>query len=344
MGSKKMREVVIISSFLCCLVIMIHISSYPVNGLEVGSFAHALFFLANKVLSFVVPGFLFLSGLKLMYGYGKKPFSYGVFLRKRFLKILIPYVVWYVAYYGLFRILGYVEQKTLTGHLHSFLLGDLVSPFYFVTIIVQFYLLFGVIRWLFQKLPHGIILVVVIMIQLFCLERIRVPYEDRFFLSYLIYFVWGCYVAFHLEEVRNFLRKTLWIWTVAFLVLTTWHIFHAYGSAVMGTPYGHWKTITCLFSMSGILCCHGYGILLAEKLPEKPFSVLAKIDAISYTVFLSHCFFLYLLNEIWARAGIASLSFQFIGNTILLYPIVFLFSTMVIFGEKQLFGRMRQKK
>ena len=63
----------------CFCVVLIHTSSEGVAKLPVESEWHKLFFMFNKALSFVVPGFVFLSGLKLTSCYQKKSFSFFTF-------------------------------------------------------------------------------------------------------------------------------------------------------------------------------------------------------------------------------------------------------------------------
>ncbi len=323
MEKQKLNELFILTSFLCCFVVMIHLSSYPVNLLTVGSWQHKIFFLGNKALSFVVPGFVFLSGLKLTYLYREKDFVFSDFMKKRFSKILIPYVFWYIAYTILFRLLGYAEAKTLIQHLFSFFMGDLVSPFYFITIIFQFYLLFGLILFLFKKYSHRTILLLSVVVEFFYLEYIYLPYEDRFFLTYLLYFVLGCYVAFHLDGFRKFLQKGEVFLCGSYLFLTLWHIFHAYDSAVNGTPYAYWRVITCLFSLSAIFVYYQLSMTLQRIGNEKGIMIFRKMDEASYLVFLSHCFFIYLCNGFLSRLGLASVTGRFILNTLVVFPVVF---------------------
>ncbi|NLK37833.1 MAG: acyltransferase [Epulopiscium sp.] len=322
MQKKKLRELFLMTSFLCCCVVMIHISSYPVGQLLVGSWQHRLFFLGNKALSFVVPSFVFLSGLKLAYSYREKVFSFGEFIRRRFSRIFIPYILWYIAYYLLLRYLGYIAAKNLAQHLFSFVMGDLVSPFYFVTIIIQFYILFGIIWWVFEKFSHKKILLSVGILEFLYLQYTFLPYEDRFFMTYLFYFILGCYVALHLEEFKNVLQKYQIVILLLFIGLTAWHSYHAY-LAALGTPYVGWRIIGCIFSVISIFAIYQGSILLERILPKGMVAFFQRVDAASYDIFLSHCFVLYISYEIWSRNGVSSIIGKFILNCMTVYPIAF---------------------
>ncbi len=310
------------TSFLCCCVVMIHISSYPVGQLMIGSWQHRLFFLGNKALSFVVPGFVFLSGLKLSYSYNGKDFRYNEFICKRFSKILIPYLMWYIAYYLLLRYLGYSSAKNWTQHVFSFFMGDLVSPFYFITIIFQFYILFGIIWWIFQRFSHTAILLATGIIEFFYLQYTFLPYEDRFFMTYLFYFILGCYLALHLGEMKKLLERYQLVLIVIFAGFAGWHIWHAY-LAVMGIPYFGWRVIGCLFSIASIFMIYRLSMVLEEKLSKVVLDFFQKIDGASYQIFLAHCFVLYISYEVWSRLGVASVIGKFVLNCFVVYPVTF---------------------
>lgn len=321
---RKRSELSIMTGFLCCFVVMIHLTSAPVGELSVGSIQHTCIYAINKALSFVVPAFLFLSGLKLTYSYRDKPFVFSGFFTKRFTKILTPYVFWYAAYYVLFRWLGYMEPKTVGEHIFSFLMGDLVSPFYFITIVFQFYGLFGCILWLFRHVRHSLILVAVALAEFWYLEYTYIPYEDRFFVTYMIYFMLGCFCAYHLDTLQRMLQKCWIVVYMAYFALTAWHIYHGYQSAYLGLPYSHWRVATCLFALSAIFAYYHFSLFLSKGLPKLYMTVFLWLDKASYGVFLCHSFLIYIYNGIWSIMGIRSIAQRFFLNTALVYPMAIL--------------------
>lgn len=312
-----------LTTMLCCFVVMIHLTSNPVSQLTKGGWTHLLFFIGNKVLTFAVPGFVFLSGLKLSYSYRNKTFDFVDFMRRRFSKILIPYSIGYILYYIFFRLFGFVEVKNITQHIYSFLLGDLVAPFYFITIITQFYFLFGIIQYLFKKGNHTIILAITTCIQLFYLQYTYFQLEDRFFLTYLIYFVLGCYVAFHLDAFKDWLnRYTVLIFGIFFLISVVYVTF-AYCSAVYATPFPYWRIIGCLFSLSAICTFYRISVFITHFEKYKLYQAFIVIDEASYMIFLSHCFMIYLCDVLWHSIGIPSVLSRFLFTAIITYPVVF---------------------
>ena len=321
---RKLTELSIMTGFLCCFVVMIHLTSAPLGSLEPGSSSHTFIYVLNKSLSFVVPGFLFLSGLKLTYSHGSQPFVFRTFFTKRFTKILIPYVFWYAAYYGLFRYLGYIEPKTFLGHIYSFLMGDLVAPFYFITIVFQFYLLFGLLLYLFRKFQHNGILLGTLALEYIYLQYTYLPNEDRFFATYLIYFVLGCYGAYHLEGIQRFMKKYWPLVYGLFLFVLVWHVFHGYQSAYHKLPYPYWRLIGCGFSIGAIYSIYHFSYVLSTVLPKIGINAFLWLDRASFGVFLCHSFLIYIYNEVWTRLGIATIGSRFVLNTVLVYPMAFL--------------------
>ena len=109
----------------CFMVIFIHVSSVPVLKLNAYSWQHLMVFIPWKLFGVAVYGFIFLSGLKLFLS-GTDSFSAGKFYRRRFVKILIPYVIWIVVYY-----LYYVDQEyypfQLSQLLEYLLTGEVAS-------------------------------------------------------------------------------------------------------------------------------------------------------------------------------------------------------------------------
>ena len=97
--------------------------------------------------------FIFVSGFGLYLSHLRKPLSYKVFLRKRFTKIYLPYIV-VVAFSALVSLFIPVYNNSLyafLGHVFLFkmfdeaIIGSYGYQFWFISTIIQLYLLF---HWL----------------------------------------------------------------------------------------------------------------------------------------------------------------------------------------------------
>lgn len=104
----------------------------------------------NKAASFGGAGvhvFILVSGFGLYLSYRKKPLKYGEFLKKRFGKVYLPYVVAVLLWGGWFLLnSGAFPMKEVASHLLLYKMFNaeldvsLCYPFWFISTIIQFYI------------------------------------------------------------------------------------------------------------------------------------------------------------------------------------------------------------
>lgn len=135
-------------------VILIHVTStfiyYESHAQLLGM--NPAFFL-NQATRFSVPLFLLLSGFSL--GIGQRPVSYPAFLKRRCTRVVLPYVVWTLLY-ELYNC-GFDPRAWLelgpSVWLRDLLTGQPASHLYFIPILVQFYLLYPLLRRWVDRRP-----------------------------------------------------------------------------------------------------------------------------------------------------------------------------------------------
>ena len=138
---KRVYEISVLNVLFALLVIFIHVSSNPVSVLDKTQLPYMAVLSLWRLSSFVVQGFIFLSGFKMFFG-RKDKFEPGKFYFGKVKNIILPYILWVVIFYFYFRIRGFVpEQNHFTAIVRHIFVGDLVGHFYFIPIIVQFYIL-----------------------------------------------------------------------------------------------------------------------------------------------------------------------------------------------------------
>ena len=330
---QKLTELFLLTSLLCCFVVLIHTSSEGVTKLNIGTWQQKVFFMFNKALSFVVPAFVFLSGLKLTYSYKQKSFDFIYFMKKRFLKILIPYTFWYVVYYRFLTSLEFMTEKNVQQHI--FIMGDLISPFYFVTIIFQFYLLFGIFLYFVRKYKLVYVFIISVIIQYIYLKYIYIPYDDRFFMTYFVYFILGCIMAENLEIFKNKIQKYNILIYIFFIFFAYWHITHSYSSNIEGIVYKNWRIFTCLFSVSAIFAFYHISYAITQKAPKWLFSIFKAVDESSFYIFLGHCYVLYSCNEHWFKVGVHPIFRKFLLNSVIVFFVSFFVSFLYVLCKKK---------
>lgn len=187
-------------------VILIHIIGASFQYWRQGSPEWAIFIAIDQFFRFSVPLFVFISGFTLYSKY-KDNFNFWEFYTKRAVRILPWYFVWSLIIYL------YINFTVVSGFVNYpfwklILLGKVDYHLYFVSMIVQLYLLFPVLLWLFKKTGNASIIVLfiftVILCQIFTLDGlaiIQLPwrfYEQQQYLfsgTWIFYFVLGFALA-----------------------------------------------------------------------------------------------------------------------------------------------------
>ncbi len=297
---EKRREIDFVNVVLCVLVMLIHILSRAVSALDRTSAQFAVVFIPSRLASFVVQGFIFLSAMKYFMRYSDGRLDYGKFLGSRIKTIILPYILWNIIYYLALIPLGYFifDPAELMKYM---LLGNMISHFYFVVVIVQFYLLMPVWIWLVDKISGKALIpvslaVMIIFGQYLCVNFV---YNDRIFLKYIFYWICGCYAGKYFDKFFAFIKKYSKALTVIFLAaaisdgLLTWinsagiryipcleniHIFYCSAAIFFVFTVAVWKS-------AGFVDNRFFGVINRQ----------------SYYIYLSHCLFLYYAD--WFAAG-----------------------------------------
>lgn len=317
--------------FLCLLVVFIHVSSAPVTTYDKGSVQFAAVFIPWRFSSFVVQGFIFLSGLRLFLTKGGGV-DYGRFYSGRLTKIVLPYVAWNVIYYLYFVLTGYFPFSLAELGLYV-LRGDLVSPFYFIVTIVQFYALVPLWFAVVGKVRPAAALLVSAAISLIlgqCLPALlnlafrgfTFSYNDRVFTTYLFYWAAGCFAGANYERAREWLDKRRRPIAAAFFVTGAADISLSYVS-FSGLRYLSWlENIHFFYCASAVLF---FFTLFSQRYRSKGMTrALAwYIDGVTYSVFLCHCLFIFVTNSALRRLGVNSVTLSYLIRGAVVYTASF---------------------
>lgn len=152
--------------------------------------------------------FFVCSGFGLFFSYLKKPISYMQFLKKRFLKLYIPYIVIILISACIpFMYNGNDRINAVLSHIFLFKMFSPIyehsfgAQFWFISTIIQFYLVFYILIYLKNKLGSKKYLIISIIISLvygilvILLGKMEIRTWDSFFLQYLWEFSLGMIFA-----------------------------------------------------------------------------------------------------------------------------------------------------
>ncbi len=330
-ASTKKRELNDMNAIACLLVILIHVLSIGISSVTPSSWQAAVIYFPWRLAAFVVPMFLYTGAVKMALHFMDRELTLGGYLRymlQRIQKIYLPYVLWVVIYYACFLRIGYVrgEGREFFSYL---LLGNLSSPFYYIVIVMQFYLLMPFWLWMVKHIPAylalGVSLLTFFFMQQFSyilsLGGIDFPYSDRIFLTYLLFWVAGLYVGKHYKLVAASLSGGLGQAVCGGVVLVCAGLAYLqYSGRSLGLNLNDVKLVADLLSIALV---HAVCLRLACA-PGTLRRGLERLYQSSFFVYLSHCLFLTLGTYFLQRRGVGGLSVLLAARLLICYTLPFL--------------------
>ena len=329
--STKKRELNDMNAIACFLVILIHVLSLGISSVTPTSWQAAVIYFPWRLAAFVVPMFLYTGAVKMALHFMDAEITLGGYLRymlQRIQKIYLPYVLWVVIYYLCFLRIGYVrgEPREFFSYL---LLGNLSSPFYYIVIVMQFYLLMPFWLWMVKHIPAylalGVSLLTFFFMQQFpyilSLVGVDFPYSDRVFLTYLLFWVAGLYAGKHYDLVATSLSGGLGQVVCGVVVLVCAEFAYLqYSGLSLGLNLNDVKLVADLLSIALV---HAICLRLGHvtKMLRRG---LKRLYQSSFFVYLSHCLFLTLGTAFLQRHGVTGLSGLLSVRLLICYTLPFL--------------------
>lgn len=159
----RIKSIDAIKSLAILGVILIHTTTRTLeaSNFNLVNFSWTLFL--NQAMRFAVPLFMIISGFVLELV--RKEESYWSFIKRRFSKIFIPYILWSLIYYL------FIYTNNNDNLLEVLLTGNASYQLYFIPALLVFYLSFPLINKLIHNFSNKIILVLVACIGLFLLYK-----------------------------------------------------------------------------------------------------------------------------------------------------------------------------
>ncbi|NLM83989.1 MAG: acyltransferase [Clostridiales bacterium] len=346
--SARLRAVSYLNVLLCLLVVFIHVSSHPVSTLDKKSLAFALVYIPWRFSSFAVPGFIFLGGLRTFL---KPPDQNGwrAFYLGRARRVFLPYLVWSVVYYTYFVLRGF-DTLSLSRFAYGLATATIFGPFYFIIVILQFYLLTPLWKRVTERVsPKIAVPVAVVATPLFYLNfpyllRAINPswdfmYTDRLFLTYLAYFVIGCYAGSRYEAFVQCIRRRLGALAAAFLLLCALDIGLGWAVYTGRLAFPLLEYVHYLYCLSAVAFLMAAFSAHEGKLPCP--RLLRAVDEVSFSIYLLHGLIIYLCNEWMAYLGIRRIGAQYALRTVFVYTATIALCVGSRALSRRLIGRKR---
>ncbi len=329
MSKKRKNEISYLNILFCIIVIFIHACSEPMQQYQLNSMPYHATVSLYRLASFVVQGFIFLSGVKLFLNL-KDPYDYVGTILKQFKRIVLPYILWVCIYFCYFVNIGWeiFRFKTLAKYI---LVGNLSAHFYFVVVIFQFYLLAPLFVKLVKKARPAILLPAALILMIFLWQylpgflnkvltltdveiinypiRVYLKYIDRVFTSYLFYFVLGLVVGRFYEPFMSGLRKSGFVVVFTFGVFACGDLFSYL--LISNFWYRFTEIYHVFYCISAILFALYIVDLITRHLPEKMPGFVKVADNATYLVYLIHLLVMRIIRGEMDDRGIMSVTLRF---------------------------------
>jgi len=245
----------------------------------------------RQIINFSVPMFISLSGFFLANKDTSTKEAYFSFVKKQIPRVFIPYLLWSVLYLGL----AYVKGASIGAVVFRLFTFQSSVPFYFIILIIEYYLLLPVL----QKMatPRGLALAGLVSV-LSCLlvfyfqtyQNISLPmFIKGAAPSWVIFFVLGLYVRNNKINLNLILLFILIVLGIVLSVFEGFVLYYEFGS--ISNSVTAVKISSFIYSTFVILLAFK---CVGGKHNEPKF--LVYIGEVSFGIFLSHIFFVYIFN------------------------------------------------
>lgn len=317
---KRLIEFDILRAFAIFGVIMIHILGASFHYWSKGSLTWTVFLILDQLFRFSVPFFVFISGYTLFLKYHQN-FKYSKFFLRRVLRIFPWYFFWGLIIYiylHAYEQPGFVDYPTWK----LILLGKIDYHLYFVSMIFQLYLIFPLLRFLFNKFSLAFVCVLFILEAIlyvtFSLDAqniIHLPFrfydqqQYLFFGTWIFYFVFGFAISQKSPDQTRlrFIRYIFPILTGFFLtyaVMDSLHIISVFSDTNIATRFTRIPIL--FFSTSFILSAFFYSKQLL-KLPKFVIRVLLYLANLSFLIYLIHALVMRILTNFFLPNSVFNL-------------------------------------
>ena len=270
-------------------VILIHTTTRTLEATHYNLTSYPWTLLLNQVSRFAVPLFFLISGFVLELS-SVNEISYFTFLKKRFTKIVIPYIFWSLIYYY------FVYNQNHDNLVHVILTGNASYQLYFIPTLCIFYMVFPLLHKIYKFIAHPITLILLGTLQFWFL------YQDYFIkhggsdfptrISTLSYFVFliGMVAARNKDKIFELAKK--WKYALATAAGCTGYYVFAEGKNLyyqiynIGSIYSQYRPSVLVYTiLIGLLFFYTFRGVNLKKLSE-----------LSYLVFFIHVI---ILETVW---------------------------------------------
>lgn len=321
------RRLLILNGLAAFAVVVHHAAAYGLNAMFgwfdqdftlIGSPAYYVTMFVRILVFAAVPAFFFVSGFFIgAMARGSSSHLRWTATLPRIQVLLVPFVLWTIIRFALIR--------AVPGTL-----DEILNPYFFVPVLVQFYLLSSPIaawaksEWKSLLLVAGIIQLTLVVLSVLRALEIIVPGQEQildiplwFFIRWPFWFPFGVVTGIHLQKISKPLARVKWPLLAAMIVLPILALLEYQaiarfaGQAWLGPTFG--GIARTLYALAVILC------FLAFERISVPFSAaLSQLGTKSLGIYMGNIPAIYVVAVLLHDYFPWSLDYQFLYQPLLI--------------------------
>lgn len=295
------EEIPYLRAIACFLVILTHVTVANYNHIT-GFFSDSVSLYVNQLSRYGTPVFAVISGFLLAGYLDRSRFKLRRFVFSRFVKIVIPFVLWSLFYIA-FRPdrVGWLNDEWY-NMLYMFMTGGAFGHLYFIAAVVQFYLIFPIL--VYCGIGRSAFLAVFIFslgINFFWLSYSDLVGYDcslgfichrAFLLNWIGFFFGGIVLFLYYEKIKIFVVMNKWFVFLCFAMCVLLTVYQTVPGKMFNSSRSENLLFVPIFVLMVISCFSGW----AQRSLFS--SVLRRVGDFSMGIYLIHPAVLGVLKKI----------------------------------------------
>lgn len=354
---KEILSVYYLRVFAMLFVVLVHTTAQYKHLFTVNSFQHKFYHFFNNIVRVESGIFIMLVGIVFFYIYRNKPFTPKellVYWKKRFIFILVPYIIWSLIY-EMEQLYFGTRIFSISDIWERILTGGSKYQLHFIYLVVQFYLILPIVIMIVRRsnLLKKYLWVIGIAVEFFFyMMRVNYGWDNVRFVNSFGAFLLGGWIGLHYEEIKaKFTNKKLWTFAALFLFTSVSCVLIRYQNMFnerIDIPESLYKLLAMGFIVGGsyffFYMSEKFTALFSESKTKK----FKNVASYSFGFYLLHPLVLYQVMTVLPTRG-TGLSFhimvplQYIITVILCYLIIWFVHSYVPFANF-LFGKLPKKQ
>lgn len=305
-------------------VVLIHTTSKILDFSKFNIASHPFALFLNQISRFAVPLFFMISAFVLEHNYSQK-FNYLIYLKKRFSRLLLPYLFWSLIYYY------FIYPHNSDSIIKSLFIGSSSYQLYFIPTLFIFYLIYPLLSRYLNIISHWLLFIILLIVQFTLLsidyyfKPLSFAHPINVFLLNFMFFIFGMLASHHHNKIFSFIKKYKKLYIIFSLLLAIYIYFEGALRYFNTQNYlafsSQWRPSVFLYTiiLSSLL------FYFSKQIKINPFFI-KKISSYTFFVFFIHVIF---IEIIWKILPVTYLNHPLLSYGIVLIPsyiCAFLFS------------------